>query len=90
MIYKRYDKDTLFIYGHAASDDQVTGSRNDIKKMKNYFEALIDTVNKWVKAGKSKDDIASGEIPGFNNLKERWDGARKMNLERAYDELTKS
>lgn len=90
MIYKRYDNDTLFIYGHAATDDQVTGSRNDIKKMKNYFEVLIDTVNKGVKAGKSKDDIASGEIPGFNNLKERWDGARKMNLERAYDELTKS
>ncbi|MFA7288173.1 MAG: MBL fold metallo-hydrolase [Melioribacteraceae bacterium] len=90
MVYKKYDKDTLFIYGHADTDEHVTGSKADIRNMKNYFEALVDTVNRGIKAGKSKDEVASGEIPGFNNLKERWDGARKMNLERAYDEFTKA
>ncbi len=89
-ISKFYSKDTLFIFGHGASDDLTTGSMTDILAMQNYLTALIEFVSAGIKTGKSKEVIAaSGEVPGFGGLKERWEGARKMNLEKTYDELVK-
>ncbi|PKL82029.1 MAG: MBL fold metallo-hydrolase [Ignavibacteriae bacterium HGW-Ignavibacteriae-3] len=88
-IINYYHKDTIFIFGHGASDELVTGSMADLTAMKNYLSALIEFVSAEIKAGKSKELIASaGEIPGFGDLKERWAGARKMNLEKTYDELS--
>lgn len=87
-IEKFYSNGTQFVFGHAISDELVTGKMRDVTAMKNYFEALIDFVSKGIKNGKPKDEITSASaIHGFDSLKERWDGARKMNLERAYEEL---
>ena len=89
-ISKYYSSDTLFIFGHGASDDLATGSMTDLLAMKNYLTALVEFVSGEIKLGKSKELIASSnEIPGFGHLKERWAGARKMNLEKTYDELSK-
>lgn len=88
-IINYYPKDTIFIFGHGATDDLVTGSMADLIAMKNYMSALVEFVSGGIKMGKSKELIASSnEIPGFGDLKERWAGARKMNLERTYDELS--
>ncbi|MEW6196668.1 MAG: MBL fold metallo-hydrolase [Bacteroidota bacterium] len=90
-ISKFYDNDTQFICGHAASDDLVILRKKDLDDMKNYFEALIIFVMAEIRKGKSREEIGLlSEIPGFVNLKERWEGARKLNLERAYDEITGS
>lgn len=84
-----YPKDTIFIFGHGATDDIVTGTMADLVAMKNYLSALLDFVSGEIKLGKTKELIASAnEIPGFADLKERWAGARKMNLEKTYDELS--
>lgn len=83
-----YPKDTTFIFGHGASDDLVTGSLTDVIAMKDYISALVEFVSNEIKNGKTKEQIASAnEIPGFGGLKERWAGARKMNLEKTFDEL---
>lgn len=88
-IINYYSKDTTFIFGHGASDEHVNGSMEDVIAMKNYLSALYEFVDKEMKRGKTKDQIASAtEIPGFANLKERWVGARKMNLEKTFDELS--
>lgn len=80
-ILEYFDDDTKFIFGHAITDDLVTGNKNDIRKKKDYLEALYNYVNKQVLDGKSAEEIAeTNTIPGFDNLKEKWDGARKMNL----------
>lgn len=90
-IIKYYDNDTTFIYGHSIADEFLVGNKKDLTAMKNYLSALIDFVTKEIKNGKTKEEIAGANaIPGFEDLKERWQGARKMNLERAYDELSKS
>jgi glyoxylase-like metal-dependent hydrolase (beta-lactamase superfamily II) len=84
-----YQKDTLFIFGHGASDEFVTGSANDLIAMRDYLRSLVDFVAGEIKLGKSKEAVASAnEIPGFGQLKERWAGARKMNLEKTFDELS--
>jgi len=58
--------------------------------MQKYLGALAEFVDGEIQKGKSKEEIAAAtEVPGFANLKERWQGARKMNLEKAYDELVK-
>jgi len=88
-IINYYSKDTIFIFGHGITDEFVIGSTVDVAAMKNYLSALYEFVSKEMKSGKSKEQIASAnEIPGFADLKERWAGARKMNLEKTFDELT--
>ena len=87
-IIKYYPKDTTFVFGHGATDEFVTGSMNDLVAMKNYLAALVEFVSGEIKAGKTKEQIASAaEIPGFGDLKERREGMRKMNLEKTFDEL---
>ncbi len=83
-----YSKDTTFIFGHGLTDDSATGSMSDVVAMKNYLTALYEFVSNEIKSGKTKEQIASAnEIPGFGDLKERREGARKMNLEKTFDEL---
>jgi len=84
-----FDKETIFIYGHADSDENVTGSIDDLVTMKDYFSALLETVEKEMKEGKSLDEIQKAtHIPGFENLTERWEGAKNMSLKAAYEELS--
>lgn len=87
-ISNHFSKDTLYIFGHAASPEIVTGSVEDLIATKDYLNALLHFVSKEIKNGKTKEQIAAAtEIPGFAHYKERWEGARKLNLESAYDEL---
>ncbi|MGB5894057.1 MAG: MBL fold metallo-hydrolase [Ignavibacteriaceae bacterium] len=84
-----FDKDTKFICGHADTDENVTFSINTLREMRNYFSALLEFVGKEMKTGKTLSEIqkAAG-VPGFKNLTERWEGAKDMNLEAAYEELS--
>ncbi len=89
-IIARYSKETKFIFGHSISDDLLVGSADDLRNMANYLTALHEFVASEIKKGKNKEEIASAPgVPGFIDLKERWNGAQKMNLEKAYDELSK-
>jgi glyoxylase-like metal-dependent hydrolase (beta-lactamase superfamily II) len=84
-----FDKDTKFICGHADIDENVTFSINELRKMRDYFTALLEFVNKEIKAGKSLTEILkAASVPGFTNLTERWEGAKDMNLKAAYEELS--
>lgn len=83
-----FDKDTKFIYGHADSDENVTGSIDDLRNMRDYFSALLEFVGKGMKTGKTLAEIQkASSVPGFENLIEGWNGAKNMNLKAAYEEL---
>jgi glyoxylase-like metal-dependent hydrolase (beta-lactamase superfamily II) len=61
----KYDKDTLFIFGHSLDPEKVTGTKADLKAMKNYLEKLLLFVKAELKAGKSKEEIMKASfIPG--------------------------
>ena len=84
-----FDKDTIFIYGHADSDENVYGSVDDLIAMQNYFEALLEFVNIEMKTGKSLNEIQEAtHVPAFEYLTERWEGAKNMSLKAAYEELS--
>lgn len=83
-IQKDFDKDTLFIFGHAFDPDKVTGGLQDIKAMQNYLVNLLAFVNAEIKAGKTKEEIIkANSIPGVTE----WQGdGIERGLEAAYEE----
>jgi cyclase len=85
---KQFDKDTLFVFGHAFDPEKVTGNMDDIKAMQNYMVKLVEFVQGEIKAGKTKDEVATATaIPGVTD----WQGnGIKTSLNAAYDELSAS
>ncbi len=83
---KKFDKDTLFVFGHAFDPLKVTGNMDDLKAMQNYMERLADFVQTGIKAGKSKDEIIkSTSIPGVTD----WQGdGIDRSLTAAYEEFS--
>ena len=83
---KKYDNDTLFIFGHAFDPDKVTGNKDDLRAMKDMLSRLQDFVAGWVKAGKSKDDLLKEKaIPGVTEW--QGDGIERP-LQAAWEEAT--
>lgn len=90
-VEKMFDKETFFIFGHAQTPEMVTGYGKDLLVMRDYISALLDFVNKEMKSGKTKEEIAAAtSIPNVVDVKEMWQGAMKRNLENAFDELSAS
>ncbi|NCD70003.1 MBL fold metallo-hydrolase [Mucilaginibacter agri] len=83
---KQFDKDTLFVFGHAADPEKVTGTLDDLKAMQNYMEKLAAFVQAGINAGKTREDIlAATAIPGVTD----WQGQGiQRSLTAAYEELT--
>ncbi|MES2279489.1 MAG: MBL fold metallo-hydrolase [Bacteroidota bacterium] len=84
---KQFNKDTLFVFGHAFDPQKVTGTMDDLKAMQNYMDRLADFVSAQIKAGKTKDEVAAATaIPGVDD----WQGTGiKASLNAAFDELSK-
>ncbi|HEK20816.1 MBL fold metallo-hydrolase [Mucilaginibacter sp.] len=83
---KKFDKDTIFVFGHAFDPDKVVGTMADLKAMQNFMERLVAYVDSSIKAGKTKEQIlASTAIPGVTD----WQGdGIERGLTAAYEELT--
>jgi cyclase len=83
-IQEKFDKDTLFIFGHAYDPEKVTGDKTDIKAMQDYLKNLSAFVSSQVKAGKTKDEILKAtSIPGVTE----WQGdGIERGLQAAYEE----
>lgn len=82
---QKFDKKTIFIFGHAQEGHEVTGTHNDLQAFENYLQQLLSFVEAEIKAGKTKDEIIKAkEIPGNTE----WKGqSPERNLSVAYDEL---
>ena len=83
---KQFNKDTIFVYGHAFDPVKVTGTIDDLKAMQNFMEKLVVFVDSSIKAGKTKEQILSATaIPGVTD----WQGdGIQRSLTAAYEELT--
>ena len=84
---KKFDKDTMFVFGHAFDPEKVIGTMDDVIAMQNFMEKLEDYVAGGIKAGKTKDDILKAPaIPGITD----WQGQGiDRGITAAYEELTK-
>jgi glyoxylase-like metal-dependent hydrolase (beta-lactamase superfamily II) len=82
----KFDKNTLFIYGHALDGYDVTGNADDLKKFGDYLGQVLQFAESEIKAGKSKEEfLKNTEIPG--NTEWKGDGIQRP-LQAAYEEMT--
>ena len=82
----KFDRETLFIYGHAAAGYKVTGTTDDLDKFRDYLGNVLKFTEGEIRAGKSKDEILKTTlIPGGEEWKT--EGIQRP-LGAAYDELT--
>ncbi|MEZ5039170.1 MAG: MBL fold metallo-hydrolase [Saprospiraceae bacterium] len=84
---KTFDKDTLFICGHAGEGYEVTGNLATLKAKEIYLKTLMKYVKKEKKKGTTLEQLKAkpGLIPGAPD----WTGDRfkNVNLEVAWNEL---
>lgn len=86
----RFDGETIFIFGHASEANKVTGGRAELIEMRNYLEALLNFVIKEIASGKSDEEILKNKfVPGHEERKPLWNGAFKINLKAAIEEVRK-
>jgi len=82
----KFDKDTLFVFGHSADPLKVTGGKEEIRAMQNYLEKLLSFVKNEIKAGKSKEDVLKAQsIPGAEDFQGQ---GIQRSLTAAFEELT--
>lgn len=83
---KKFDRETIFVFGHSANGFKVTGTYDDLNKFRDYIGNVLKFVEGEIKAGKTKDEILKATIiPGGEEWKT--DGIQRP-LGAAYDELT--
>lgn len=81
----KFDRDTLFVYGHAAAGYKVTGTSNDLEKFRDYLGNVLRFTEAEIKKGKTKEEfLKATAIPGSDEWK--GDGIKRP-LEAAWDEL---
>ena len=68
QVINDHDSDTLYIFGHAGARFSVTGAADDLGVQRQYFEAVLEHVERGVAAGHSQEQIASLErLPGMDD-----------------------
>lgn len=85
---KTFDKDTIFVFGHAGDGAEVTGTYKDLQAMQNYLSKLLKYVNLQIKAGKTKEQLVESK-PEFIPGAPTWKGQGiERSLTAAFEELT--
>jgi len=84
--------DTIYIFGHANTGLPVTGSRNDLVLLRDYFTALLTHVDSQIRAGHSRGQILAAREPlkGFEVFGPFGQSNPREPLTCAYEELTAS
>jgi cyclase len=82
--------DTVYIFGHANSEQPVTGGRDDLMVLRNYFDALLTFVDNQVRAGHSREQILAMREPlrGFEEFGPFGQPSARDPLTCAYEEVT--
>jgi len=78
--------DTIYIFGHAAPERDVTGSRADLLHHASYLGALLEWTQTQVKAGRTREEVLASKdiIKGFDD----YGPLTTRPLGAAFDEVT--
>ena len=90
-VAKAYPADAIYIFGHGNAKFGVTGKRDELLVLRDYFSALLDYTQKKIAAGEPKEKVVVLEnLPGFADfhLPVGPQNRLPLNLGVAYDELT--
>ena len=82
----QFDKETIYVFGHAATGYEVTGKADDLNKFRDYLGNVLKFTEGEIKAGKTKEEFLKATlIPGSEEFKT--DGIQRP-LQAAWEELT--
>jgi len=82
-----FDSQTRFVYGHAGTGFDITGTTDDLKAFRDYIGNVLKFVEGEIKAGKSKEEILKATlIPGSEAWKT--EGIQRP-VQAAWEELNK-
>lgn len=82
----KFDSNTKYVYGHAGTGYEVTGSSDDLKKFQEYLGRVLKFTDEEIKAGKTREEfLKNTTLPG--EVEWKGDGIQRV-LGAAYDELT--
>ncbi|MBD0333240.1 MAG: MBL fold metallo-hydrolase [Chitinophagaceae bacterium] len=82
----KFERDTIYIFGHAAEGHDVTGTSADLQKFRDYLQRVLDFAQQEINRGIPKEEfIKNTSIPGVTE----WTGdGIERPLTAAYEELT--
>lgn len=91
-VADEYPEDMIFVFGHAKPEAGITGSRADVLLQRDFLSALVETAERAIAAGKSREEATSVErLPGFPDHVALADWLTlAAPLGAAYDELTET
>jgi glyoxylase-like metal-dependent hydrolase (beta-lactamase superfamily II) len=64
-VTKDHNGDTIYVFGHSKVGAPVTGSQKDVLALRDYFSAMLDSVQKSIGAGRSAEEIVKAGLPAF-------------------------
>ncbi len=86
----RFDDDTIFIFGHGSEKHGVTGAKADVAVMRAYLEAVLETAQKGLAGGMSREEVTALALTGFDEHESPGDVmSAPHSLGVAYDELSR-
>src|SRR6185503_12818339 len=67
---RKFDRDTIYVFGHSANGFKVSGTYDDLEKFRDYLGNVLKFVESEIKAGKTKEEILKATIiPGGEEWK---------------------
>jgi cyclase len=85
---KIYPADAIYLFGHGDAKFGVSGRREDLLTMRDYWSAVLARVDRDIAAGKTRDEVVRlDRLPGFDDFQPA-PSRLGSNLAAAYDELT--
>ena len=89
-VASAHARDTIYVFGHAATGLPVTGGPDDLLRFRDYLGAVLAHVERQVAAGRSREEIlaARDALPGFEPWGPFGQAGARDPLTVAYEELT--
>jgi cyclase len=89
-VMAEHSGDTLYVFGHGQESHGVTGSRADLELQRDFFTSLLETTQRAIRDGSSKEELAQVEsLRGFEGYVAPVDWiSLPAAFGVAYDELT--
>lgn len=86
---KSLPADAIYVFGHGKPEFGVTGKRDDLLMMRDYWTGVLEYVEEQMAAGKGKPEIVGLEnLAGFPDFHQKLPNRLGGNLATAFDELT--
>ena len=86
IAVNKFERNTIYVFGHAGTGYEVTGNADDLKKFGDYLGKVLQFVEGEIRSGKTQEEILKATtIPGADEWK--GDGINRP-LTAAFEELT--